>query len=458
MAVDHVLFIHGYSETSLGAYADFPKVLESAGIGVQQIALSAFNSLDDEITIDDLAAALADHIVSLEATGWDLSKSAVICHSTGALVARRWMLNRRQKIPSASIPSHLITMAGANHGSTLAQVGKSVLGYIQKLIEKRIMSVGTRVLTDLDYGSEFLMRLNVDWLTAQNDGTLTGLFSFSMGGDSIGNDPVMQIPWQTHERGSDNTVRISGANLNYRILCADPDSGTITHLEPPVAVPHLILPGYSHFGPDTGILGSVRTPKDPPASAVLDALAVQSAEDYNGLATKWAAQTEVWSAAHPEDANATLLFSLSDRGGRSIDDCFIGFLDVQTADADAVQALATSSEAILPHSPIQNKEFLGSYSFYLNWAKYRLIQHQIHIEAHSPSEWISYKPVDYQPSPEVGKLIEPNQFTYVKVKMNRDTDQVYALYDFALTPDLNAIRWLPMPFPKFGQISRREPL
>jgi hypothetical protein len=454
VAIDHVLYIHGYSETSLGAYFDFPMVLKDAGIGVQQIALSAFDSLNDDVTIDDLAAALADHVSDLEAIGWGLSNSGVICHSTGALVARRWLLNRRANNPAAPIPSHLITMAGANHGSTLAQVGKSVLGYIQKIIQKRIMSVGARVLTDLDYGSDFLMRLNDEWLNALNDGTLKDLYSFSMGGDFVGNDPTMKLIWQTHEPGCDNTVRISGANLNYRILCADPDAGTIAHSQPPVAVPHLILPGYSHFGPDTGILGNVLASKDLPAAAVLEALAVQSADEYNALATKWTTETEAWTEAHPEDANATLVFALRDLGGRSIDDCFIGFLDVQTANTDVVRALTTSSDAILPHSPIQNNVALGSYSFYLNWAKYRLVQHQVHIEAHSPSEWISYKPVDYQPTADVRKLILPNQFTYVKVKMNRDTDKVYALYDLALVPNLGAVSWLPMPFPEAGQIRR----
>jgi len=454
MAVDHVLFIHGYSETSLGAYFDFPKILNDAGIGVQQIALSAFNSLDDAITIDDLAAALADHVSDLEAEGWNLSTSGVICHSTGALVARRWLLNRRIANPAASIPSHLITMAGANHGSTLAQVGKSVLGYIQKIIQKRIMSVGARVLTDLDYGSDFLMRLNEEWLKAQNDGTLKDLYCFSMGGDFVGNDPTMQFIWQTHESGCDNTVRISGANLNYMVLTADPDAGTITHAEPPVSVPHLILPGYSHFGPETGILGNVHTPADAPAAAVLEALAIDDDAKYAGLAAKWGATTNAWTAAHADDANATLVFNLADHGGRSIEDCFIGFLDVQTANANIVQALAMSSEAILPHSPIHNDVALGSYSFYLNWAKYRLVQHQVHIEPHSASQWITYKPVDYQPTAEVGKLINPNQFTYVKVKMNRDTDQVYALYDLASTPDLQAVSWLTMPFPEIGQIKR----
>lgn len=191
MSVSHILLIHGYSETSLSSYSDFPTILTGVGYTVDQVVLSAFNSLDDTITIDDLALALEEHAQDLEARGWNFPAAAVVCHSTGALVARRWILNRRQQSALASIPSHLITMAGANHGSTLAQVGKSVLGYVQKLLQKHVLSVGAAVLTDLDYGSDFLLRLNYEWLTAASNGLLNDIFIFSMGGDSIGNDPVV---------------------------------------------------------------------------------------------------------------------------------------------------------------------------------------------------------------------------------------------------------------------------
>jgi hypothetical protein len=40
-----------------------------------------------------------------------------------------------------------------------------------------------------------------------NDGSLDGIFAFSMGGDFVGNDCKLQIFWQTHEPGSDNTSR-----------------------------------------------------------------------------------------------------------------------------------------------------------------------------------------------------------------------------------------------------------
>ena len=126
------------------------------GARVGRVVLAAFNSLDDTVTIDDLADAMETRVLALEAASqFTVAGSAVICHSTGALVARRWLLNRLAA--GAPIPSHFVTMAGANHGSSLAQMGKSVLGYVQKLLVKHLPTVGAAVLTDLDYGSDFLL-------------------------------------------------------------------------------------------------------------------------------------------------------------------------------------------------------------------------------------------------------------------------------------------------------------
>lgn len=456
MSVDHVLLVHGYSETSLDAYSNFPAILNSAGYTVDSIGLSAFDSLDDTVTIDDLADGLEQHVTRLEANGWAFGNTAVICHSTGALVARRWILNRRLASKSAVIPSHLITLAGANHGSTLAQVGKSVLGYVQKLLQKHILSVGAAVLTDLDYGSDFLLRLNKEWLIARNDGTLDGIFIFSMGGDSLGSD-LMKLLWQTSEPGCDNTVRISGANLNYRYLVADPRTGAVTPIALQTPVPHLIVPGYSHFGPDSGILASAHTATDPPAQAVFQALKVSDAPSYTDVLNDWSSKVSTWlnDPNKADDANATLVFSLRDRSGQSVEDCFIGFLD-STA-ADDVTAYTNASPAVNKHSPVHNDVQRGSYSFYLNWPKYHDIEHRVHIEAHSSSPYIKYNTVDYTPSAETSKMIQPNEFTYVDVTMERDAFATFAVYGWTPGADLSKIAWNPMPFPPEGQIPPTSP-
>jgi hypothetical protein len=86
VAVKNVLFVHGYSETSLGAYSAFPLLLSRVGIKVD--LLSAFDSLDDQVSIGDLAAALEDHVRQLEADpahDWQTERSAIrILSNVGA--------------------------------------------------------------------------------------------------------------------------------------------------------------------------------------------------------------------------------------------------------------------------------------------------------------------------------------------------------------------------------------
>jgi hypothetical protein len=453
MALKNALFLHGYSETSLGAYYNFPERLQQRVPGLANIVVSAFDSLDDTVSIDDLAGALEDRVQRLEqGRGWVMNETAVLCHSTGALVARRWMLNRALNgVAPDKLPSHLITMAGANHGSSLAQIGRSAVGYLQKFLSKKGTSVGARVLIDLDYGSDFLMRLNTQWLDLVQKPPLSSTYLFSMGGDTIGKDPAMGLFWATKEPGSDNTVRISGANLNYTILEADPTAN------PPVftitssvdSVPHLVLPGYSHFGPDTGIWGFTANP-DASVDAASEALAVDDAAGYAAVRTKWAAQTDTWMrTVDRAKVNATAVFNVTDRSGAPIEDCVIVFLDKTKAANDRIAAQSSASQAAVPGTPfpIQNNVELASYSFYLNYDAYMPSSpHMIHIEAHNPSPLITYNVVDYDtplPNDPNVHLIRPNEFTYVKVMLRRDADASYALYQWG--PHLDLTNWLPFP-------------
>jgi hypothetical protein len=456
----NILLLHGYSETSLGAYYRIPELLEAAGYNV--VVLSAFNSLDDAVSIDDLAVALEDRIAGLEVgaalPGWNTSDCAVICHSTGALISRRWLLNR-YLAGRAQLPSHLITVAGANHGSTLAQVGKSVLGYAQKLLQDHILSVGARVLSDLDYGSDFLLRLNREWLSAWNGGLSQHTLAFSMGGDSVGRDPLMKLFWGTCEAGSDNTVRISGANLNYRILEADVSApnGGLKAIEPAVKVPHLVLPGYSHFGNVTGILGKAQDATDPAFRAIVAALEATPGS-YAALAEEWGTSTAAWTVANVDsNANSTVVFSLFDRGDEPIGDCMIAFWDVAQLQGDLtlddarrnamVAAMQSSSDALVDatHAPIHNALQRASYSFYLHADRWLAKDHVVHIEAHSPSPLVVYRDVNYRPSPDIGHLVRPNEFTYVRIALDRNTDNAYALYEWAPGLDLASMRWMPFP-------------
>ncbi len=459
------MFVHGYSEISLGAYYKFPEILKDSEPKIDRVALAGFDSLDDRITIDDLADAMEVRVASVvESETWDVADSAVICHSTGALIARRWILNRCAA--GKDIPSHLITMAGANHGSSVANMGKSVLGYLQKLVLRREWSVGQGVLTDLEYGSDFLLDLNREWLEAWNDGRLSKLYAFSLGGDTPGTDPTMQIFWQTHEPGTDNTVRISGANLNYTFIDVEHDeNGTkVTSMFPSRRAPHLILPGYSHFGPETGILGNVHTSTDAPIIAVREALNVSTPIEYAALEQSWRTTTTDWTNNHAEDANSTAIFTLLDRNQTPIGDCMIAILDqgalgdVSNAtelNGDAASARAASMEsagaAVIPHSPIQNDVQVGSYAFYLNYAKYvTTTPHWFYIEFGQPPAMgrndYPYVSMLFTQPPELKYAIAPNESTYIRISVGRKSNESYAIWRW--DPNLNLDSTIFPPFDK----------
>jgi hypothetical protein len=467
----HAVLVHGYSETSLGAYAEFPVVLKQTAPELVDVVLSAFESLDDAVTIDDLANALEIRMQKVEARrGWDTSDSVFICHSTGALVVRRWLLNRAAE--GKQIPSHLITMAGANHGSTLAQIGKTPLGYAHQFWYKNSFGVGAGILTGLDYGSSFLLRLNREWLSMRYGDPSMGippnpamqsLFAFSMGGNYNGSkeQPEVNLLWASAESGSDNTVRMSGANLNFTYLVADVAARSLKAV-PSQPQAHLLIPGKSHYGPQTGILASSTADTDAPMRAIREALDVKTPADYAALVTRWTDASHAIYNADPGEVNSTIVFYLRDQNGVSIDDCYIGFLDASVPGLDAtmpeaqkgplIAGLAAVSESILHRQPLHNNVQRGSYSFYVNTGKFNAIQtHVVTISASLSTEFVSYGPLNFTVDHAlVERMIFPNQCTYVDVTLPRIATEAFAIYEMTpWPPDLS----LWPPFPQRGRFT-----
>jgi hypothetical protein len=116
-----------------------------------------------------------------------------------------------------------------------------------------------------------------------------------------------------------------------------------------------------------------------------------------------------------------------------------------------ITASLSSANAILGNSPIQNDVATGSYSFYLNyptWIGDGSRHHAIYIEAVSDSQYIEYAPTIYRPSVDINRLIQPNQFTYVNVTLNRNPDNEYVFYKWTAALDAAAraaAAWRPFP-------------
>ena len=460
--VQNVLLVHGYSVRSLNSWGKLPQLLAADGIAQASIYLSAFVSLDDYVSCDDLARALENRIATLEAShGLDMARTAVICHSTGAIIARRWLLDRRRA--GGTMPSHIITAAGANHGSTLAQLGRTELAHVFRHVTQQT-SVGQRVLEDLDYGSDFLRRLNFEWLDAWNDPNplYEDTFCFSM----IGTDYRYwqnQLTWQSHEAGSDGTVRISGGNLNYRLINVSPPYDkfdTITMKQPaPNLVVETAAKRYSHTSqaePDTkglviskavalfdeithfgrapetvtqaadGILEGIATTNERPYVALKEAFNVLDTGMYAALAKAWAGETAQWSGRNHSETNATIVVAIADESGRLVDDSLVLIKD----DNGSIKNVSAS---ILSHQPIRNEKTPSVVSLYVNYPEFHAVNpHALHAEAQTDTPYVHYGfEVDAPLSDVTSHVIAPNETTYVQVSVRRDPSESLVFYSLA---------------------------
>jgi hypothetical protein len=484
--VDSVLFVHGYSVTDLRSFNQLPALLAADGISPANIFLAGFVSLDDRVSCDDLAAALENRISALELPpyGLDLSRTLLIAHSTGAIVSRRWILNRRslkQSNPALKTLSHFMSCAGANHGSTMAQLGQSQLAYVFRNITQG-QSVGKRVLEDLDYGSAFLRKLNRDWLDAWND-TANPLykdtFCFSMGGTDH-SFWQNHLTWQSREFGSDGTVRISGANLNYRWITVPGQKSPYDMETLSQAAPHLIVEtpakAYSHTSqnvPDTqnlvigvanavgqivhgfkgqadrlssqtfGIVEGVLSAAERPYTAIREAMAVQDDAGYSALATQWAAQTDDWTSKNSDGANSTVVVALKDLTGVIVDDSLVVL-------RDSGGTIGSVSQSLLTNQPIRNGVTPSVVSFYVNFGAFETSHpHSVHVQALTDTPYVSYGgTIDGDLSGGADHVIAANEFTYVTVTMDRDPADAFKFCQFS-SPGLAVL--LQASFPPFSQ-------
>ena len=448
----NVLLIHGYSVRSLDTYGLLPTLLKNDGFAAQDIFLSAYDSLNDDITCDDLSRALEERVRILEQSGLDLSATAVIVHSTGAIIARRWLLNRWKA--GGTLPSHFVSLAGANHGSTLAQIGQTQLVYLFRELTGGT-SVGLEVLQDLDYGSEFLLRLNEEWLDAYLSNPPPGTLPFSLIGDDH-SALVFQIAWQTHENGSDSTVRVSGGNLNYRFMSYDQTAPhpALTVKQLPYEVPHLVLHGVSHTGTN-GILGGNANTMTLVYPHIKEALGISSAAAYSQLAKNWHDLTAQWNAKYADQCNSSIVFSLAHPGGRNVKDSLILIKDQtgpgaaqpggHVSAADEAQAVINVKSAIEDRQPIQNNFRPSSVSFYVNYAGFiKTYPHTVQIQINSGSPEVTYQPISYLVIADQTGCIRANEFLYAKVTLDRQSLGTYVVIPQSQNPDVKKT-WPPLP-------------
>ena len=290
MAGRKLVLIHGYSDQG-ASFAAWASKLRDRGIQAEGINICNYISLNNEVTIPDIAEGLARAADDL---GWaaDQEFDAVV-HSTGMLVIRAWLANSRAR---RNFLKHLIGLAPATWGSPLAHLGRSWLGSLvrgNKEFGPDFLNAGDRVLDALELGSRFT------WDLAHRD-LLCESPLFTTGPDSpyvavfIGNQPYTGIRELVDKPGMDGTVRWSGCGLNARKITVDlrkSDAPEQRVQVVPWATGRLSVPMFAVDGKNHTTL--LREPDDDLADLIVKFLSVSSADEY----ADWVAQAKLWDAS-----------------------------------------------------------------------------------------------------------------------------------------------------------------
>jgi hypothetical protein len=327
----HVVFVHGWSVTNTDTYGGLPVRLrreaEARGMDIQvkEIFLGRYISFHDEVRLSDISrafrTALADELSDFLSGG---TRLVCITHSTGGPVLRDWWHRYYETVArSGRCPmSHLIMLAPANHGSALAQLGKSRLSRLKSWFGG--IEPGQGVLDWLELGSEESWNLNKEWILSSGSQIgPRGVFPFVLTGQSIDRAFYDHLNSYTGEVGSDGVVRVAAANLcgSYIKLVQElprlkpgkkgeytAENLTIESVKQAPQTALRVIRGKSHSGKKMGIMRSVKEAPGEKTSqetvdSIFECIQVRTKSQYKSLCTKFSAETEAVQGAERLEEN-----------------------------------------------------------------------------------------------------------------------------------------------------------
>jgi len=266
-----LIFVHGWSVTNTNTYGEMPQALSKAAgahgldLDVQHIFLGRYISFHDEVTVDDISRAMDNALRDLPGNDdTNIAPFSCITHSTGGPVVRHWVDKYYGSKKLDGLPlKHLVMLAPANHGSSLAVLGKARVGRIKSWFNG--IEPGQGVLDWLCLGSDGQWSLNKRYLNYNY--VNKGFYPFVLTGQGIDNKFYDFLNSYLVEKGSDGVVRVAGANMNYRYVSLVQDtSQTIPkksktyelisggRVKKPGNVALGVYKNYSHSGTKMGIL------------------------------------------------------------------------------------------------------------------------------------------------------------------------------------------------------------
>lgn len=242
-----IVILHGWSDDA-GSFGDLASAVRAMALPgpVREIQLGDYVSMDDDVTYNDLVAAMRrawqHHGLPTAPRSVDL-----IVHSTGALVARHWLT--QTYAPDAHPVKRLVMLAPANFGSHLAHKGRSFLGRVVKGFgSKRRFHTGAKLLEGLELASPFTWDLAIrDRLDPAQLWYGPGRLLASV---LVGTNGYTGIAAAANQVGSDGTVLVGSAQLDPLFVrmdfASDPRQPAIETFSPSLPVAFCRSPGDNH--------------------------------------------------------------------------------------------------------------------------------------------------------------------------------------------------------------------
>lgn len=343
-----VVLIHGWSADS-GSMRDVGSFLREHGRDTEDVWLSDYISLADDVNVADVARRMHDVLGGLAA---NLGAFDIVLHSTGGLVVREW-LSRFHPDGAGCPAKRIVMLAPANFGSRLAAAGKSFIGRVVKGWDSWFQT-GTQMLNNLELASEYQWRLAQRDLLAPEGGTSPygpgKVLPFVIVGSRGHTQGLEQL---ADELGSDGVVRASAASLKaVGLTLTFSDDANPPAVRPwlardgAVGIPLAVLPNRNHgtitqprtrigaFLPQLGelILEALDCPDTPAAYAAVDAHWRQVSGATHGLEDVAVADPD-----HPPnraglDRYLQVVVHVRDDQGNDVNDYFVEFYDPEKPD------------------------------------------------------------------------------------------------------------------------------
>ncbi len=447
-----LIFVHGWSVIDTNTYGRLPEALaEQAGeynlsIEIKHIWLGHYISFHDDVSVADVARAFHNALFDQIPDGNNIAEFSCITHSTGGPVVREWLNRFYGASELAQSPMrHLVMLAPANHGSSLAALGKQRVGRIKAWFSG--IEPGQRILDWLSLGSQQQYDLAESFLEYKP--AESRFYPFVLTGQTIDKKFYDFVNSYLVEAGSDGVVRVAGANLNYSMikLVETTTIETVLHgpdeikvqllkengvLRRPSFVPLGVIPGASHSGKDKGIMRSVVSPKSknkPQIGEILKCLAVNNTADYS---KRGRALEELTADAQKRSHRYLMLvFIIKDDQGDPVTDYDLFLLGSDSRSPDKL----SKGFFVDRQKNAAHRNHLVYYVDYDVITKKQLTGFRVIAR---PSDGFAfYHAVEYHSDDvDINSLLKPNEAFYVEITLHRCVDKNVFKFDNASDPKL----------------------